>query len=119
MQLTQEFHFEAAHKLDIYPIDHPNARMHGHSFRVCITLEGQPNLKTGQIMDLSQFRVILDTLQSQLDHRILNNIEGLKIPTLENICLWLWSHLQSDLPHLKIVEVHRDSLGESCRYEGV
>ena len=49
---------------------------------------------------------------------MLNEIQGLEKPTLENICLWLWTELQKDLPQLSGVEVFRDSLGHSCLYQG-
>jgi len=49
---------------------------------------------------------------------MLNEIDGLENPTLEHICLWLWQHLQPHLPLLAAVEVFRDSLGQSCLYEG-
>ena len=49
---------------------------------------------------------------------MLNEIDGLETPTLENICLWLWEHLMPDLPDLSAVEVFRDSLGQSCLYQG-
>lgn len=118
MQLTREFCFDAAHYLESYDPGHPNRRIHGHSFRVRVTLTGMPNDKTGQIVDLSEFGTILEHLREQLDHHMLNEIHGLETTTLENICLWLWEHLMPDLPDLSAVEVFRDSLGQSCLYQG-
>ncbi len=51
-----------------------------------------------------------------LDHNLLNDIDGLDSPTLENICLWLWTQLEAELPQISAVEVFRDSLGQSCLY---
>ncbi len=118
MQLTREFHFDAAHSLTNYEPGHPNTRMHGHSFRVRVTLEGQPAQESGQIMDLTDFGTVLEAARGQLDHHLLNEIEGLSLPTLENICLWLWDNLHTDLPALYAIEVFRDSLGQSCLYKG-
>lgn len=118
MQLTREFCFDAAHCLENYDYGHPNRRIHGHSFRVRVTLTGMPDDKTGQIVDLAEFGTILEHLRQQLDHHMLNEIDGLETPTLENICLWLWEHLMPDLPNLSAVEVFRDSLGQSCLYQG-
>lgn len=118
MQLTREFHFDAAHSLDGYAAGHPNTRIHGHSFRASVTLEGLPDKTTGQIIDLADFGTILDQVRQQLDHQMLNDVDGLSVPTLENICLWLWDNLENALPTLYAVEVHRDSLGQSCRYKG-
>ena len=66
----------------------------------------------------AEFGTILEHLRQQLDHHMLNEIDGLETPTLENVCLWLWEHLMPDLPDLSAVEVFRDSLGQSCLYKG-
>lgn len=118
MQLTREFQFEAAHSLSDYEPNHPNTRIHGHSFRARVTLEGLPDKSTGQIMELDDFGAILEQLRAQLDHQMLNDIDGLDVPTLENLCLWIWEQLHPHLPDLYAVEVYRDSLGQSCRYQG-
>ncbi|MGC6511534.1 MAG: 6-pyruvoyl trahydropterin synthase family protein [Parvibaculales bacterium] len=118
MQLTREFHFDAAHSLQSYEQGHPNTRIHGHSFRVRVTLQGQPSDETGQILDLAVFGQALEAVRLHLDHHMLNDIKGLENPTLENICLWLWDQLQTDLEDLYAVEVSRDSLGQSCLYKG-
>ena len=118
MQLTREFHFDAAHSLDNYDAGHPNTRVHGHSFRARVTINGMPDENTGQIFDLADFGQVLERVRLQIDHQMLNDIAGLEKPTLENICLWLWDQLSPDLPGLACIEVNRDSLGQSCRYEG-
>ncbi len=117
MQLTRDFTFDAAHHLGQYGEGHANARLHGHSFRARITIEGQPD-ENGRIVDFEQFGKVIDTVRDALDHHLLNEIEGLEVPTLENLCLWLWSRLHGDLPQLCAVDVYRDSLGQSCRYQG-
>ncbi|HCQ82446.1 MAG TPA: 6-carboxytetrahydropterin synthase QueD [Rhodobiaceae bacterium] len=117
MKLTREILFDAAHNLAHYGTDHPNARIHGHSFRARISLSGAPD-ENGQIMDFETFGAVLETLRQRLDHHMLNDIEDLGTPTLENLCLWIWSQLCNDLPHICAVEVFRDSLGQSCLYQG-
>jgi 6-pyruvoyltetrahydropterin/6-carboxytetrahydropterin synthase len=49
---------------------------------------------------------------------MLNDIDGLEQPTLENLCLFIWDNLQNGLPQISAVEVFRDSLGQSCLYQG-
>lgn len=117
MKLSREFHFNAAHRLEGYDDDHPNRRVHGHSFRARITLEGAPDAH-GRVMDFDAFGAALEAARGALDHRMLNDIAGLETPTLENICLWLWQTLRPELPHLSRVEIYRDNLGQSCLYEG-
>ena len=117
MKLTREILFDAAHSLAQYGPDHPNARVHGHSFRARITLSGAPD-GNGQIMDFESFGDVLEKLRTRLDHNMLNDIDGLGTPTLENLCLWIWSELHNELPQISAVKVFRDSLGQSCLYEG-
>ena len=96
---------------------HANTRVHGHSFRARVTIEGQPD-DNGQIVDLEELGRLLSELNQRLDHQMLNEIEGLEQPTLENLCLFIWENLQGALPQISAVEVFRDSLGQSCLYQG-
>jgi len=117
MKLSRDFSFDAAHHLGHYPQGHPNTRVHGHSFRARITIEGLPDAH-GQIVDFETLDAHVTRLRDTLDHNLLNDIDGLESPTLENICLWLWSQLETDLPQISAIEVFRDSLGQSCLYHG-
>jgi len=58
----------------------------------------------------------LNGLREQLDHHYLNEIEGLEVPTLENISRWIWQRVQDSLPGLDRVLVRRGSCGEGCMY---
>jgi 6-pyruvoyltetrahydropterin/6-carboxytetrahydropterin synthase len=118
MRLYKEFHFEAAHYLPSAPPGHANARVHGHSFRVRVTIDGEPDLETGLVLHLEELEAALDDVRDALDHRLLNEVEGLSMPTLERICAWLWERLHNRLPGLVEIEVSRDSCHEGCIYRG-
>ncbi len=119
MRIYKEFKFEAAHFLPSAVPGTPNARIHGHSFRVKVTLDGLPDDETGLIFHLGDIETALGEVQGQLDHRFLNeDVEGLEWPTLEHLALWIWSRLMARLPGLYEVEVARDSCGEGCIYRG-
>jgi 6-pyruvoyltetrahydropterin/6-carboxytetrahydropterin synthase len=118
MRIQKQFSFDAAHYLPHAPDGHPNRRLHGHSFRVIVCLDGMPDDATGLIRDFGDVNAQLMDVRDELDHRFLNEIEGLEKPTLENITLWLWTRLQAALPELARIEIHRDSCGEACIYEG-
>jgi 6-pyruvoyltetrahydropterin/6-carboxytetrahydropterin synthase len=45
-------------------------------------------------------------------------VDGLGIPTLENICAYIWRTIAADVPGLSEVAVYRDSCGEGCVYRG-
>lgn len=119
MRIYKEFKFEAAHFLPAAKPGTPNARIHGHSFRVKVTLDGSPKDDTGVIFHLGDVEAALQTVQEKLDHRFLNeDVEGLEWPTLEHLALWIWGQLEDVLPGLYEVAVMRDSCGEGCIYRG-
>lgn len=118
MRIYKEFGFEAAHFLPSAPSGHPNARVHGHSFRVRVTIDGEPDGKTGLVMNLDEVEAAVGEARTALDHRLLNEVEGLSQPTLERIAMWLWDRLHNRLPGLAEIEVARDSCHEGCVYRG-
>ncbi|HEY8299552.1 MAG TPA: 6-carboxytetrahydropterin synthase [Methyloceanibacter sp.] len=118
MRIYKEFSFEAAHFLPSAPPGHPNARVHGHSFRVRVTLDGEPDETTGVVMHLDDVEAAVGDAREALDHRFLNEVEGLSLPTLERISIWLWDRLHNRLPGLAEIEVARDSCREGCVYRG-
>ena len=118
MRIYKEFTFEAAHFLPSAPQGHPNARVHGHSFRVRVTLDGEPDETTGVVMHLDDVEAAVADAREALDHRFLNEVEGLSLPTLERISIWLWDRLHNRLPGLAEIEVARDSCREGCVYRG-
>ena len=118
MRIYKEFSFEAAHFLPSAPPGHPNARVHGHSFRVRVTLDGEPDETTGVVMHLDEVEAAVADAREALDHRFLNEVEGLSLPTLERISIWLWDRLHNRLPGLAEIEVARNSCHEGCVYRG-
>jgi 6-pyruvoyltetrahydropterin/6-carboxytetrahydropterin synthase len=118
MRIYKEFHFEAAHFLPSAPPGHPNARVHGHSFRVRVTVDGEPDRETGLVLHLEDLESALENARDALDHRLLNEVEGLAAPTLERVAVWLWDRLHNRLPGLAEIEIARDSCHEGCIYRG-
>jgi 6-pyruvoyltetrahydropterin/6-carboxytetrahydropterin synthase len=118
MRVYKEFFFEAAHFLPSAPPGHPNARVHGHSFRVRVAVDGEPEKKTGILVHFDDLEDAVVDARDALDHRLLNEVEGLASPTLERIAMWLWDRLHNRLPGLAEIEVARDSCHEGCVYRG-
>ncbi|MDR3498570.1 MAG: 6-carboxytetrahydropterin synthase [Parvibaculum sp.] len=117
-RIYKEFLFDAAHYLPDAPEGHPNRRVHGHSFRVTLWLEGPVSPKTGLIRHFEEIDREIAPLREKIDHHMLNEIPGLENPTLENIAVWLWKNLKTPLPELARIEVHRASCREGCVYDG-
>jgi 6-pyruvoyltetrahydropterin/6-carboxytetrahydropterin synthase len=118
MRIAREFLFEAAHFLPSAPPGHPNSRLHGHSFRVRVWVEGEPSPATGLVFHFDDLSAALEDSRDALDHRMLNDIDGLTAPTLERIAIWLWGRLEDRVPGLLEIEIHRDSCREGCIYRG-
>ncbi|HEY2573329.1 MAG TPA: 6-carboxytetrahydropterin synthase, partial [Verrucomicrobiaceae bacterium] len=94
-----------------------NRRLHGHSFYVEVTLRGEPDARTGVLRDLGAVKAVLDEIHADLDHRLLNEIEGLQNPTLENLARYIFQCAKSSLPEVARVKIRRPSYGQSCVYE--
>lgn len=117
MEIFKEFQIESAHSLPNVPDGHKCGRIHGHSFRLAIHITGPVGETTGWVMDFADIKEIFAPLYDQLDHRYLNEIEGLENPTSENMARWIWSRLKPDLPLLSKVVVH-ETCTSGCSYAG-
>jgi 6-pyruvoyltetrahydropterin/6-carboxytetrahydropterin synthase len=114
MKITQAFTFEAAHRLPNVPSTHRCHRVHGHSYRVELNLKGSVDPVTGFVADFFDVEEAFAPLLAQLDHRCLNEIEGLENPTAENIAVWIWKRTKLSLPQLSAVTVYETP---DCRAE--
>jgi 6-pyruvoyltetrahydropterin/6-carboxytetrahydropterin synthase len=116
-ELTKSFRFEAAHTLSGTTFGTGGEEVHGHSFRAEVTLRGIPDAQTGMIVDLGVIERTLAEVRDALDHKLLNRIEGLGAPTLENLARFVFERVQ-DCGQVARVTIHRDSCGEACSYTG-
>jgi 6-pyruvoyltetrahydropterin/6-carboxytetrahydropterin synthase len=117
VRLTKEFTFEAAHSLPKAPEGHKCRRLHGHSFRVEVTVEGEVDPKTGWFIDYGVILEQVEPLRAKLDHYHLNEVPGLENPTSEHLARWIWERLRPALPSLAKVTVH-ETCEARCEYEG-
>ena len=74
VRLTKDFQFEAAQTLPNAPEGHKCRRMHGHSFKVEISVEGEAERETGWLYDHAEITSAMKPLLQQLDHSYLNEI---------------------------------------------
>jgi len=117
MDVFRVFQVEAAHWLPNVPEGHKCARMHGHSFKIEVRVRGEVGEHSGWVMDFAELKEAFQPLFEQLDHRCLNDIEGLENPTSENLARWVWQRLVPELPGLCKV-VAQETCNAGCIYEG-
>ncbi len=117
MVIYKEFGFEAAHRLPNVPVGHKCARLHGHSFRVRLCVEGEVGGQSGWVMDFAELKAAWRPLHELLDHNYLNDVVGLDNPTSERLAIWIWERLAPALAALAAVEV-RETCTSGCVYRG-
>lgn len=86
--ISKDFDFSASHQLHGLPEDHPCSRLHGHNYKIKLTLTAGDVDDIGFVHDyrkLAPFKAFLDDV---LDHRHLNDLmEG--NPTAERMSAML------------------------------
>jgi len=117
ISLTKTFGFEAAHWLPCFPEGHKCRRMHGHSFKVDVVVAGEVDPSTGYLIDFAEIKQAVEPIEKQLDHYLLNNIEGLENPTAELLAKWIFDRLKPSLPLLDSVCV-RETCTSAAEYRG-
>jgi len=117
MEIFAEFGFEAAHQLPHVPPDHMCARLHGHSYRIRVTVAGTVDSRAGWVLDYGKLTAAIEPVRAGLDHRCLNEIDGLSNPTSENLAIWLWHRLKPKIEAVCAIEV-REMPGLGCIYRG-
>jgi 6-pyruvoyltetrahydropterin/6-carboxytetrahydropterin synthase len=118
VELTKTYRFEAAHRLPMVPPDHKCHRLHGHSFAIEVTVEGEVDERMGWLVDFADISAVVEPIVAgELDHRTLNDVPGLENPTSERLCRWLWERLAPRLAGLASVTVH-ETCAARCTYRG-
>lgn len=115
IETFKNFTFEAAHQLP------PHSGLHGHTFHIGIVFRGERHPLYGWCENLDAADEHIQKVFRQLDHKFLNDIEGLENPSLENLAEWIWNRMVEMFPKtLDRVTVSRGPNGmeEGCTYTG-
>jgi 6-pyruvoyltetrahydropterin/6-carboxytetrahydropterin synthase len=104
-RITKSFTFDAAHWLPRVADDHKCRRLHGHTYRIEVALEGELDPELGWVVDYGEVSRVVDPIVRELDHRCLNDLPGLENPTAEILAAWLFERLCTALPQLVEVMV--------------
>lgn len=117
VRLVRKYGFESAHRLPNVPEGHKCSRLHGHSFRIEVSIAGSTDPKLGWFVDYADIDAACRPIIDALDHRYLNELEGLENPTSENLAKYVWDRLTTRLAGLERVTV-METCQTRCEYEG-
>jgi len=116
--LKRKYEFHAARKLTKLDKNHPCTNLHGHTFSIKVKVSGSNLDKHGWLMDFYDIDSVFNkNIHSKLDHKYLNDIDGLSNPTTENLSMWIWNKLKNDLVGLESVTVSEGN-SYGCTYYG-
>ncbi len=102
--IAKQFTFDAAHHIPTCPQGHKCRRLHGHTYQVELVLVG-PILKDGFVVDYDDIaRVLWAPIAEMIDHRLLNEIPGLAIPSTEHLAGWICTHVLDRMDTLRFVQ---------------
>lgn len=115
-ELRQQFRIEAARFLPKLPKEHPCSRTHGHSFLITLVMNAPLNTQLGWVRDYHEIEHLWnECIRAHLDHRLLNDVEGLKNPTSEYISKWIFDKISKLIPEITQVIVS-ETPNTECRY---
>tara|TARA_Y100000588_G_C14271988_1_gene932709 strand:+ start:5103 stop:5468 length:366 start_codon:yes stop_codon:yes gene_type:complete len=115
--LSKTFDLQSAHWLPTFPEGHKCRRLHGHSFIIDVVVEGEVQDDRGYLLDYGDIKAAIAPVQQELDHRLLNDIDGLENPTAEILARWIFDRMKPQLPLLSVVRVH-ETCTTTAEYRG-
>lgn len=101
--LNRRYEFEASHRLPYVPEGHKCGRLHGHSYKVLVSVRGEVG-SDGMVMDFAEIDRHAKPLIDRFEHRYIN--DEIPNPTSELMCFWFLRELMtSGLKGLHAVSV--------------
>ena len=103
MRIRRQFEFQAAHSLPRHP--GKCRRLHGHTYRLVVTVDRPVDPMTGMVMDFADLREVVGRhVLDEMDHGSMNDL--MDNPTAEEMTTWIWNRLAESLPGLVEIELH-------------
>ena len=92
-QVSVEETFSAGHALRGYKGKCEN--VHGHNYRVRVTLEGPQLDSIGLLVDFTRLKAIVREIMGRLDHQFVNDLEPFKTvnPSAENMAKYFYDEV--------------------------
>jgi 6-pyruvoyltetrahydropterin/6-carboxytetrahydropterin synthase len=107
-EVSVEETFAAGHALRNYHGKCEN--VHGHNYRVQVTVEGSELDEIGLLVDFAEVKKLIRGVVARLDHRFLNELAPFDAinPSAENLARYFYDEVSSGLtagPHLREVRI--------------
>lgn len=96
-EITRRYDFISGHYLPNVPEGHRCKRQHGHNYAVEISVRGPLTDDTAWVLDFWDLDTIVQPLLDMIDHRNLNDVQGLENPTAEVIAAWFMERIDNEL----------------------
>ncbi|MHC2440094.1 6-carboxytetrahydropterin synthase QueD [Bradyrhizobium sp. USDA 4451] len=113
--IGRTYSFESAHRLPHLPDGHKCKNLHGHNYRMEVVIRGGVDAR-GFVKDFAEMDAELEPLLKLVDHRLLNDVDGLENPTAEIIARWFFDRI----PNCASVRIYEtaDCWAEVAAYGG-
>ncbi|HYP06546.1 MAG TPA: 6-carboxytetrahydropterin synthase QueD [Bryobacteraceae bacterium] len=94
-EVTVEQTFAAAHALREYKGKCEN--LHGHNYRVQVTVEGEALNRIGLLVDFVELKRVVREVIAYLDHRFINELEPFTVinPSAENMAKYFYDEVSA------------------------
>ncbi|MEJ7605895.1 MAG: 6-carboxytetrahydropterin synthase QueD [Bryobacteraceae bacterium] len=96
-EVTVEQTFSAGHALREYKGKCEN--VHGHNYRVQITMEGERLNRIGLLIDFVEVKRVLREVMGRLDHQFINDLDPFTVinPSAENLAKYFYEEMNKGL----------------------
>src|SRR5207302_168404 len=92
--IARTYYFESAHRLPLLPETHKCHHLHGHNYKMTVMVRGNLD-ERGFVMDFAEMDTQILPLIKQVDHKVLNDVQGLENPTAELIAQWFLQRIET------------------------
>tara|TARA_B100000686_G_C15798334_1_gene483034 strand:+ start:93 stop:449 length:357 start_codon:yes stop_codon:yes gene_type:complete len=118
MKIYRTYRAHCARYIPTLEDSHICKEMHGHTFNIVVFLDGPINSKTGFVMDFFDLdKIVNKEVISIIDHKVLNDINGLTNPSSEHLAVFVWEKLKNKLSNLSKISISEDH-GTGIEYSG-
>jgi 6-pyruvoyltetrahydropterin/6-carboxytetrahydropterin synthase len=104
-RIWKEQRFESALRLSRAPGGHPRRRLHGHSYLLRLNLSAPLDEVRGWTLDFGDVKALFAPVYRRLDHRVLDDLPGLRSPDPAGLALWIREEAAALLPQLDRIDL--------------